>query len=102
MIAARHAYDATISDCFVYVENVESMKNYCGGVGKNYDSVNISNVVVVGVTGIADTSGTKNGEYASVEAFKTANPNFTLDGWDTSFWTVENGLPIPKTLATDV
>ena len=103
IIASRCAYDATISDCVVVVTSCENMKNFSGGVGKNYgDGSNIRNVVVIGVTGIVDTSGTKNSEYASSDAFKTANPNFTLDGWDTSFWTVENGLPIPKTLATDV
>ena len=39
-------------------------------------------------------------EYTTADELKAASIDFTE--WEGDFWTVENGLPIPKTLATDV
>ena len=89
-----------VSRCFVDM-TVEggNITNVGGGIGSNNGGI-FSDVYCIGtkIEGVTPVSSAT--EYTTADELKAASIAFTE--WEGDFWTVENGLPIPKTLATDV
>ena len=89
-----------VSRCFVDM-TVEggNITNVGGGIGSNNGGI-FSDVYCIGtkIEGVTPVSSAT--EYTTADELKATSIDFTE--WEGDFWTVENGLPIPKTLATDV
>ena len=82
-----------IKNCFtdVTVGELSQIQNVCGAVGKN-EGGTISNVYSVGY--VSENSAVTG--YSDFGAFVQANPNFSLDGWNTDMWEMQGNVPMPK------
>lgn len=81
----------TVKNCFTDVTVGGDVVNGCGAVGKN-EGGTISNVYSVGY--VSENSAVTG--YSDFGAFVQANPNFSLDGWNTDMWEMQGSVPMPK------
>ena len=93
-----------VKDCFVRITEAgthvgtasPNVRAVCGTIGKvNSGAGTVINVISVGL--VAKGTAPVDVKEYSTEDF--ANVTVDIATWDSSFWTLKDGVPTPKTLA---